>query len=101
MSSAKQNQNVYLGDSLEAARQPREPQAMPSTPQHVTNLRTVLLNPENDINARRAAYTTLQRSVESAAADVLKEFAASGLTLSEPTAARPTSPEHPEGVVAG
>src|ERR1700722_7805145 len=98
MSSAKQNQTVDLGDSLEAARRPREPQAVPSPPQHVANLRTVLLNPENDINARRAAYTTLQRSAESAAAGVLKEFAASGLTLSEPAVVRPTSPEHPEGV---
>jgi hypothetical protein len=101
MSRKNHNQRIYLGDSLESARRLHMPQVDFALPQHIENLRRVLMGKENDINARRAAYTALQHSAESAAADVLKEFAASGLKLSEPAVVRPTSPEHPEGVVAG
>ena len=101
MSGNNQNQCIYLEDSLETAQRLREPQPVFSLPQHIANLRTVLLNPENDIVQRRASFTVLERSGEPAAADVLKEFTASGLALDEPKVVKPTSPKHPEGIVTG
>ena len=101
MSSSNQNQNVYLGDSLEAARRLRMPQSESALPQHIANLRTVVLNPENDVSARRAAYVALRRSSEQGAEEVLAEFTTLGLTLSEPPVVSPRSPKHPDGTVTG
>jgi hypothetical protein len=101
MSGNNQNQCIYLEDSLETAQRLREPQPVFSLPQHIANLRTVLLNPENGIVQRRASFTALERSGEPAAAAVLKEFTASCLRLDEPKVVKPTSPKHPKGVVTG
>lgn len=89
-------QGSCLGDSLAAGRQQYPQDVAVAYSQTVANLRTVILNPSNEIVQRRAAFTALERSSEEGAKAVLDEFRALRLTLEEPAVVGPKSPKHPD-----